>query len=171
MSSITVVQCDNVLLRSFLCIDLPLKWGTLHKFHAQVGDHHNHKYHHNRHHIDCHFQCNDRDPWLRLLHPSDGLLGSEAHPQFLPGGDYVDAELPLWRWWLSSSLSNSNTFYFHSHHHNLRPQIVSGVACIFCGLLQGQTDPDLKNLQVEEHDVFWSDNIQYPSQKIKMEKK
>jgi len=27
-------------------------------------------------------------------------------------------------------------------------QIVSGVACIFCGLLQGQTDPDLKNLQV-----------------------
>ena len=58
------------------------------------------------------------------------------------------------------SLSNSNTFYFYSHHHNLRPQIVSGVACIFCGLLQGQTDPDLKNLQVEEHDVFfWSDNI------------
>merc|ERR1719394_720080 len=27
-------------------------------------------------------------------------------------------------------------------------QIISGVACIFCGLLQGQTDPDLKNLQV-----------------------
>ena len=93
MSSITVVQCDNVLLRPFLCIDLPLKWGTLHKFHAQVGDHHNHKYHHNRHHIDCHFQCNDRDPWLHLLHPSDGLLGSEAHPQFLPGGDYVDADV------------------------------------------------------------------------------
>ena len=93
MSSITVVQCDNVLLRPFLCIDLPLKWGTLHKFHAQVGDHHNLKYHHNRHHIDCHFQCNDRDPWLRLLHPSDGLLGSEAHPQFLPGGDYVDADV------------------------------------------------------------------------------
>jgi hypothetical protein len=28
------------------------------------------------------------------------------------------------------------------------PQIVSGIACIFCGLLQGQEDPDVKNLQV-----------------------
>ena len=28
---------------------------------------------------------------------------------------------------------------------------MSGVACIFCGLLQGQEDPDLKNLQVVLH--------------------
>ena len=66
MSSITVVQCDNVLLRPFLCIDLPLKWGTLHKFHAQVGDHHNLKYHHNRHHID-HYQSKVKINLLSLL--------------------------------------------------------------------------------------------------------
>ena len=42
---------------------------------------------------------------------------------------------------------------------HLSIQIMSGVACIFCGLLQGQTDPDLKNLQVGrlklEFDHHW----------------
>ena len=30
------------------------------------------------------------------------------------------------------------------------PKMISGIACIFCGLLQGQEDSDLKNLQVKE---------------------
>ena len=86
----SVVQCDNVLLWSFFCLNLPLKWGTLHKLYAQVGHHHLHPQHHHSHHIDrLNLQCDDRDPWLRLLHPCDGLLGSEAHPQFLSGNNFL----------------------------------------------------------------------------------
>ena len=31
------------------------------------------------------------------------------------------------------------------------PQVLSGVACIICGLLQGATDPTLQGLQVHKH--------------------
>ena len=34
MFPFTVVQCDNVLLWSFFCFNIPFKWGTLHQFYA-----------------------------------------------------------------------------------------------------------------------------------------
>ena len=76
-------------------------------------------------------QCDDRDPWLPLLHLCHGLLGKETDPQLLSG---------------CYQHSNKEVAIFSLAVFLL--QIISGVACIFCGLLQGQTDPDLKNLQV-----------------------
>ena len=37
-------------------------------------------------------------------------------------------------------------------------KMISGIACIFCGLLQGQEDSDLKNLQVKVHQVLMDDS-------------
>ena len=76
-------------------------------------------------------QCDDRDPWLPLLHLCHGLLGKETDPQLL-SGCYQHSKKEV-------AIFSLAVFLL---------QIISGVACIFCGLLQGQTDPDLKNLQV-----------------------
>ena len=37
-------------------------------------------------------QCDDRDPWLPLLHLCHGLLGKETHPQFLSGYQHSNKE-------------------------------------------------------------------------------
>ena len=128
-----VVQCHNVLLWAFICFHLAVKRRALLELYAQVTvirkPHHFQKKANN---WSCfQQQCDDRDPWLPLLHLCHGLLGKETDPQLLSG---------------CYQHSNKEVAIFSLAVFLL--QIISGVACIFCGLLQGQTDPDLKNLQV-----------------------
>ena len=65
-----MVQCDNVLLRSFFCINLALKWRTLHQLYAQVGWHHQrpkHQHQHHYRHISQHRQYHKHQHQQRHL--------------------------------------------------------------------------------------------------------
>ena len=90
-----------------LCLGRPSRsWSSSH-------DHHHHHHRHHYRHVDRHHQCDDRDPWLRLLHPCDGLLGSKTHPQFLSGDNAILLVI-ITLWWLliiSPSSLSSDSFW------------------------------------------------------------